>query len=335
MCVPVDGLREERVRGGCFEGGGAFEYRALVTGNAPTRSMEGAGASPAAVDQASDRGSMRRPAPYRLSPWAIDKAELQRLAGSQGRSDGRCEGPCEGFCEWFERVVSHLLRVVSAQKDSRNEGPEAVERLYDQLQTSLRELVTSEDWQRTLAVAARFHDYSFANSRLIWAHSVSRGFQPSRVAGYRMWQQLGCQVRRSEHGLQILAPVIRRITPENGNEGEWRVVGFRVVRVFDIAQTDGEPLPEVTAVLVEGDLPSQWERVGELITGAGFGLQVADLDRLGDANGITDWQQRDVVVRASLPCAQPLTRQPCQRDVSNAIRNPPTSESCRPHRQAR
>jgi hypothetical protein len=179
-------------------------------------------------------------------------------------------------------VVAHLLRVVSAQKDSRNERTEAVERLHDQLQTSLRELVTSEDWQRALAVAARFHDYSFANSRLIWAQSLARGITPSRVAGYRMWQQLGRQVRRGEHGLQILAPVIVKVTPQNGNEEERRVVGFRVVRVFDIAQTDGEPLPEVTAVLVEGDLPSQWERVGELIIGAGFGLQVADLDRLGD-----------------------------------------------------
>ncbi|MDF1598137.1 MAG: ArdC-like ssDNA-binding domain-containing protein, partial [Acidimicrobiia bacterium] len=179
-----------------------------------------------------------------------------------------------------------------------------MERLHDQLQTSLRELVTSEDWQRALAVAARFHDYSFANSRLIWSQAISRGFQPSRVAGYRMWQRLGRQVRRGEHGLQILAPVIAKVTPQNDDEDERRVVGFRVVRVFDIAQTDGEPLPEVTTVPVEGDLPSQWERVGELIIGAGFGLQVADLDRLGDANGITDWHQRDVVVRASLPGAQ-------------------------------
>jgi len=105
-----------------------------VTGNPPTRSREGTGASPAAVDQAGDRGSMRRPAPHRLTLWAIEKVELQRLAGSQGRSDGRCEGPCEGFCEWFERVVSHLLRVVSARQDSRNERTEAVERLHDELQ---------------------------------------------------------------------------------------------------------------------------------------------------------------------------------------------------------
>ncbi|MCH7585343.1 MAG: toprim domain-containing protein [Acidobacteria bacterium] len=181
---------------------------------------------------------------------------------------------------------------------------DTVERLHEQLQTSLQELVTSEDWQRALAVAARFHDYSFANTQLIWAQSLARGATPSRVAGYRTWQQLGRQVRRGERGLQILAPLTRRITPENSEDEERRVVGFRVVHVFDLAQTDGEPLPEVKAALVEGDLPAHWDRVGELITGAGFGLQVADVDRLGEANGITDWQQRDVIVRASLPGAQ-------------------------------
>lgn len=179
-----------------------------------------------------------------------------------------------------------------------------MERLHEQLQDSLQELVTSEDWQRALAVAARFHDYSFANTRLIWAQSLARGFTPTRVAGYRAWQELDRHVRRGERGLQILAPVIRKMTPENGEEEERRVVGFRVVHVFDFAQTEGEPLPEVQVALVEGDLPSHWDQVSGLITDAGFELHVADLDRLGEAKGITDWQLREVVVRASLPGAQ-------------------------------
>ena len=132
-----------------------------------------------------------------------------------------------------------------------------MERLHEQLQASLHELVTSEDWQQALAVAARFHDYSFANTQLIWAQSLARGVTPSRVAGYRTWQQLGRQVRRGESGLQILTPVTRKVTPENGEDEERRVVGFRVVHVFDLAQTDGEPLPEVTAALVEGGSTGQ------------------------------------------------------------------------------
>lgn len=181
---------------------------------------------------------------------------------------------------------------------------EVVEQLHDRLTESLTTLVSSEDWQRALAIAARFHDYSFANTQLISSQAAERGFTPSRVAGYRTWQQLGRQVRRGERGLGILAPVISKVTVENGVEEEPRVVGFRAVGVFDIAQTNGEPLPEVRAALLDGGLPAHWDQVTELITGADFGLQVADLDRLGEANGITDWAQRQVVVRASLPGAQ-------------------------------
>lgn len=207
---------------------------------------------------------------------------------------------------------------------------DAVERLHEQLQDSLQELATSEDWQRALAVAARFHDYSFANTRLIWAQSLARGFTPSRVAGYRAWQELDRQVRRGERGLQILAPVIRKITPENADEEDRRVVGFRVVHVFDIAQTDGEPLPEVPVALVEGDLPSHWDQVSGLIADAGFDLQVADLDRLGEANGITDWQHREVVVRASLPGAQRFKT--AVHELAHVRLHEPTSDgrpSCR------
>ena len=182
-------------------------------------------------------------------------------------------------------------------------GSDAIERLHEHLQESLRALVTSEDWRQALEVAARFHDYSFANTRLIWAQATARGFTPTRVAGYRAWQKLGRQVNRGEKGLQILAPVTRKVEVEDGEEDR-RVVGFRVVHVFDVSQTDGDPLPEVRPSVLEGELPLQWEKVAELIRSADFGLEVAEVNRLGEANGITDWGDRTVVVRESLPGAQ-------------------------------
>lgn len=178
-----------------------------------------------------------------------------------------------------------------------------MERLHQQLRESLSALVTSEDWQRALAVAARFHDYSFANTQLIWSQALARGFEPTRVAGYRTWQQLGRQVRGGEKGIQILAPVTRTVEADDGEE-ERKVVGFRVVHVFDQSQTDGLPLPEVRAAVLEGDLPLQWDKVAEMVAAAGFTLEVADVDRLRDANGITDWRNHQVVVRESLPGTQ-------------------------------
>lgn len=180
---------------------------------------------------------------------------------------------------------------------------EAVERLHQQLRESLHALVTSEDWRKALAVAARFHDYSFANTQLIWSQALARGFEPSRVAGYRTWQQLGRQVRRGEKGIQILAPVTRTVETDDGKK-ERRVVGFRVVHVFDQCQTEGQPLHEVRAAVLKGDLPVQWDKVAEIVASAGFTLEVADVDRLGEANGITDWRSHRVVVRESLPGAQ-------------------------------
>lgn len=76
------------------------------------------------------------------------------------------------------------------------------------------------------------------------------------------------------------------------------------MHVFDVSQTDGEPLPEITVTLVEGDLPAHWDQVTDLITDAGFALQVGDSDRLGTANGITDWHRNQVVIRPDLPGAQ-------------------------------
>jgi DNA primase len=175
--------------------------------------------------------------------------------------------------------------------------------LHEQLKESLRTLVSSEDWRQALEVAARFHNYSFANTRLIWAQAAARGFTPTRVAGYRAWQKLGRQVNRGEKGLQILAPITRTVETDDGEE-ERRVVGFRVVHMFDQSQTDGNPLPEVRPAALDGELPVQWEKVAELIRSADFGLDIAEVDRLGEANGITDWGDRTVVVRASLPGAQ-------------------------------
>ncbi len=65
------------------------------------------------------------------------------------------------------------------RKTSRDD---AVERLHEQLQISLNELVTSEDWQRSSAVASRFREDSPANPQLISAQSLARGFTARRAA---------------------------------------------------------------------------------------------------------------------------------------------------------
>jgi len=97
----------------------------------------------------------------------------------------------------------------------------------------------SQEMQRYLNMCASFHQYSLCN---VWLILMSQP-NASYVAGFKKWQSMGRFVRKGEHGIPILAPIISTVTNEKGEE-EQRLVGFKVVYVFDACQTDGEPLPE-------------------------------------------------------------------------------------------
>src|SRR5713226_9007265 len=115
-----------------------------------------------------------------------------------------------------------------ATSDARERLAEAVARMAD-----------SETFGAWLRARAAFHDYSFGNVCLI----VSQRPDATQVAGYKTWQRLGRQVRKGEHGIRILAPCVVKRETNTGEEA--RAMFFRTVSVFDVAQTDGEPLPEL------------------------------------------------------------------------------------------
>jgi antirestriction protein ArdC len=118
----------------------------------------------------------------------------------------------------------------------------------ERLEGAIRDLMSSEGWQRWAETRSRFHSYSFHNTLMIAAQCPSA----TRVAGYRAWQKLGRQVRKGERGIKIFAPMVFR--PKDGDDQEQKPrVLFKVVSVFDIAQTDGEPLPEIPGAPIEGD----------------------------------------------------------------------------------
>lgn len=97
----------------------------------------------------------------------------------------------------------------------------------------------SETMIKYLDFCGKFHNYSPNN---IWLILMSKP-DATKVAGYHRWRELGRYVKRGERGLPILAPIIKTITNEVGEDKE-NLVGFKVVYVFDVSQTDGEPLPE-------------------------------------------------------------------------------------------
>lgn len=97
----------------------------------------------------------------------------------------------------------------------------------------------SEEMLKYLETSARFHHYSLHN---IWCILMTCP-NATHVAGFQTWLKLKRFVRKGEHGIPILAPIIiKEDTKDNENKSFLR--GFKVVYVFDVSQTDGEPLPE-------------------------------------------------------------------------------------------
>jgi hypothetical protein len=164
-----------------------------------------------------------------------------------------------------------------------------------------------------LESAARFHAYSLGNLLLIGRQAPSA----TRVAGFRAWQSLGRQVRKRERGIAILAPCTYRpkstqaaesvgeATEDTGNEdsaGGAAGSRVRVVHVFDVAQTNGEPLPEVAPALLTGQAPAGlWDTLVAQVVWHGFRLERGDCR---GANGYTDPARRVVRIRADVDEAQ-------------------------------
>ncbi len=163
------------------------------------------------------------------------------------------------------------------------------------LERGIEGILDSEGFANYLKTMARFHTYSFSNVALI----VAQRPEATEVAGYKTWQKLGRQVRKGEKGMIIFVPHRRRVRErpeENENaqragEGEnatttQMITGFGLGRVFDIAQTEGEPLPEPPAAKEldgESEVGARIDRqLSSFLIEEGVRLSVEDT---GSANG--------------------------------------------------
>jgi len=196
---------------------------------------------------------------------------------------------------------------ITQRKDKVMASTDRAQALHAELTQALGQLTTSEQWRRALDVAAKFHHYSWGNCMLI---AMQRP-DASRVAGYRKWQELGRQVRKGERGIYILAPCkVRNGTAYRvGDDGErtdehatYAVVGFRSAVVFDIAQTDGDDLPDVRPDLLDGGAPAGlWDALADQVTAQGWTIAREDCS---PANGRADMLAKVVTVRPDLSDAQ-------------------------------
>ena len=126
---------------------------------------------------------------------------------------------------------------------NRNRGEDPRERVNAALSTleqGIDGILDSQSFGDYLATMAKFHHYSAGNVLLIQLQAP----EASRVAGYQRWKQLGRQVKFGEKGIKILVPHVHKQTDQETGEEERIVRNFGLGTVFDVSQTEGNPLPE-------------------------------------------------------------------------------------------
>jgi len=219
---------------------------------------------------------------------------------------------------------------------SDDERSAKLDALHEHLTGAVDALVSGADWRRAMQFAARFRSRSFGNTLLIYTQHLAAWEagrvpdpMPSYVAGFKQWQTLGRQVMKGQKGYMIQAPVMARLatrtpavaeswrrlgrgeTPRPGEVVRSRMIGVRPAHVWDVSQTDGEPVPEPPRpVLLEGEAPAGlWDGLAQLVEARGFTLlRVPHAGMIHGANGMTDYTAGTVAVRENMdPAAQVKT----------------------------
>lgn len=167
--------------------------------------------------------------------------------------------------------ITHLERRLKIMAENKPTNRERLREITDGIEQGIKELFESEKYMRYLSVMSRFHRYSVNNTMLIYMQKPDA----TLVAGYNKWKdQFERHVKKGEHGITIIAPTPYKkkieeqkldpdtkapILDKDGKiitaEKEIEIPMFRPVKVFDVSQTDGKPLPELASSL-SGNVPN-------------------------------------------------------------------------------
>jgi antirestriction protein ArdC len=181
-------------------------------------------------------------------------------------------------------------------------SPTKPNKALELLHEGVTQLLESENWKAALAFKAKLYSYSFNNCWLIWLQCP----HASMVAGYHRWQELGRQVRKGEKGIAILAPLTRKVKDDEGEEKARVIFGFKTAYVFDVTQTDGEPLPDVSPKLLTDDSPEIREHIARFESFAAAHGHPVERKDLGGAKGSYNFLSRKITLRPDLPPLQTL-----------------------------
>lgn len=146
-----------------------------------------------------------------------------------------------------------------------NTTKERLKEITDSIEVGIKELFESDKYMQYLRTMSRFHNYSLNNTLLITMQRPDA----TLVAGFNKWRdQFSRNVKKGERSIKIIAPTPYKIKKEMEKldpitqapmlnaegkvvteEVEVKIPMYKVVSVFDVAQTEGKPLPELASNL--------------------------------------------------------------------------------------
>jgi len=188
---------------------------------------------------------------------------------------------------------------------------EKVKELTDKLEEGLLNLKKSDDFKKYLTCMSKFHSYSYNNTLLIMMQKP----QATYVAGFNSWKNnFNRNVKKGEKGIRILAPAtIKKMveTKRYDNNGkqfieqeEITIPIFKPVTVFDVSQTEGDPIPE----LIEGDLKDNvknYEDIKEALTHT-TDIPIITKDIEGGAKGYFDPKAQTIYINEGMSESQTI-----------------------------
>ncbi len=166
--------------------------------------------------------------------------EVAKISGEIDTLESQLEEVSTQYITKSVELVQPLsLQELIAQKDLKG--------IEEHIKSGIANYLDSETFKNYLDFALQFRQYSYRNKILI----QSQNPKASLVAGYRAWQDKGRQVQRGEKALKIFVPSLAAKKDKDGNysrDKEGNVIkevkGFYLASVYDVRQTEGEPIPK-------------------------------------------------------------------------------------------
>ena len=202
--------------------------------------------------------------------------------------------------------------------ESRDKRADELHQITDKLEKGVKDVFQSDKYKQFLNVMAKFPRYSVNNTMLIMMQRPDAQLCQS----FTGWKQMGRYVKKGEKGISILAPAPYKIEREQTKldekgrpvfdadgepvkeKVEVTIRAFKVVKTFDLSQTDGKELPTIGPSELVGNIegyPKLLQALQE-ISPVPVSFELID----GDAKGFYHLEDKKIVVQDGMSEVQTI-----------------------------